>query len=143
MSFVCLWTPHWRTGAASAAELAPVLLTCVPRVATDERGLLWADARGMDARAVAGEALEILRAREVVDVRAGVASTAIAAEMAATAGDCGLRMADCVFVEPGLDAEFLAPLPLDVLAPSPQLLTLLDGTGIATCRDLAILDQEA
>src|SRR5688500_20355999 len=116
MSFVCLWTPHWRTGAASAAELAPVLLTCVPRVATDERGLLWADARGMDARAVAGEALEILRAREVVDVRAGVASTAIAAAMGATA-DCGLRIADCVVVEPGWGAGVLGPLPLDGLAP--------------------------
>ncbi|HEX6159820.1 MAG TPA: hypothetical protein VF111_06615, partial [Thermoanaerobaculia bacterium] len=144
MSFVCLWTPHWRTGAAfAAAELAPVLLACVPRVATDERGLLWADARGMDARAVAGDVLEILRARGVGDVRAGVASVPIAAEIAATAGDCGLRMVDCVLVEPGLDAEFLAPLPIDVLSPSPQLLTLLDGTGIATCRDLAILDHEA
>jgi nucleotidyltransferase/DNA polymerase involved in DNA repair len=144
MSFVCLWTPHWRTGAAfAAAELAPVLLACVPRVATDERGLLWADARGMDARAVAEDVLEILRARGVVDVRAGVASVPIAAEIAATAGDCGLRMGDCVFVEPGLDAQFLAPLPIDALSPSPQLLTLLDGTGIATCRDLAILDHEA
>jgi protein ImuB len=148
MSFVCLWTPHWRTGAASAAaELAPALLACVPRIVTDARGLLWADARGMDARAVASDVLELMKARGVADVRVGVASVPIAAEMAATA-DCGLRAAqgapaDCVFVEPGLDAEFLAPLPIDVLSPSPPLLTLLDGTGIATCRDLAILDHEA
>jgi protein ImuB len=147
MSFVCLWTPRWRTDAASAAELAPILLASVPRVATDARGQLWADARGMNARVVAGELLELMRARGVVDVRVGVASTPIVAELAATA-DCGLRAAqgapaDCVFVERGLEAEFLAPLPIDVLSPSPKLLPLLDGTGIATCGDLAILDLEA
>ena len=147
MSFVCLWTPSWRTGAASAAELAPILLAVVPRVATDARGLLWADARGMNARTVASELLELMRARAVVDVRVGVGSTPIVAEVAATA-DGGLRAAqgapaDCVFVESGRDAEFLAPLPIDVLSPSPKLLPLLDGTGIATCGDLAILDLEA
>jgi nucleotidyltransferase/DNA polymerase involved in DNA repair len=147
MSFVCLWTPSWRTGAASAAELAPILLAAVPRVATDARGLLWADARGMNARAVAGELLELMRARDVVDVRVGVASVPIVAELAVTV-DCGLRAAqgapaDCVFVEHGLESEFLAPLPIDVLSPSPKLLPLLDGTGIATCGDLAILDLEA
>ena len=147
MSFVCLWTPRWRTDAASAAELAPILLASVPRVATDARGLLWADARGMDARVVAGELLELMRARGVGDVRVGVASTPIVAELAATA-DCALPggrplIADCVFVESGRDAEFLAPLPIEVLSPSPKLLLLLDGTGIATCGDLAILDLEA
>jgi protein ImuB len=142
MSFVCLWTPRWRTDAASAAELAPLLLASVPRVATDARGRLWADARGMNARTVAGELLELMRARGVGDVRVGVASVPIVAEIAVT-DDCGLRIADCVFVEPGRDAEFLAPLPIDVLSPSPKLLPLLDGTGIATCGDLAILDLEA
>src|SRR5687767_11006245 len=147
MSFVCLWTPSWRTGAASAAELAPILLAAVPRVATDARGLLWADARGMNARAVAGELLELMRARDVVDVRVGVASVPIVAELAVTV-DCGLRAAqgapaDCVLVERGLEIEFLAPLPIDVLSPSPKLLPLLDGTGIATCGDLAILALEA
>ena len=142
MSFVCLWTPHWRTGAASGAELAPVLLACVPRVATDARGFLWADARGMDARAVAADVVELMKGRGVADVRVGVASVPIAAELAATV-DCGLLIADCVFVESGREAEFLAPLPIDVLSPSPKLLPLLDGTGIGTCRDLASLDLEA
>jgi protein ImuB len=140
MSFVCLWTPSWRTGAASAAELAPLLLACVPRVATDERGLLWADARGMDAHAVAGDLLELMRARSVVDVRIGVATTPIAAELAATTGEL---MTDILVIKMGMDAEFIAPLSIDLLSPSPKLLTLLDGTGIATCRDLAVLDHEA
>jgi len=156
MSFVCLWTPSWRTGAASAAELAPILLAVVPRVATDARGLLWADARGMNARSVASELLELMRARAVVDVRVGVGSTPIVAEVASTANcelraancelraaSCELRAANCVVVERGLEAEFLAPLPIDVLSPSPKLLPLLDGTGIATCGDLAVLDLEA
>jgi protein ImuB len=138
MSFVCLWTPSWRTGAASAAELAPALLACVPRVVTDERGLLWADARGMDARVAATELLELLRARGVVDARIGVASTPVAAALAATQGTDVITM-----IEPGGDADFLAPLPVDVLTPSPPLLTLLDGTGIVTCRDLAVLDRES
>jgi protein ImuB len=117
-----------------------LLLACVPRVATDARGLLWADARGMDAHAVADDLLELMRARCVVDMRIGVATTPIAAELAATAGEL---MTDILVIKAGMDAEFIAPLPIDLLSPTPQLLTLLDGTGIATCRDLAVLDQEA
>jgi hypothetical protein len=143
MSYVCLWTPSWRTGAAFAAELAPALLACVPRVTTDERGVLWADARGLDARVVANELLELLKTRGVVDVRIGVASTPVAAEVAATNPQSEIRNPQSIFVEPGTDADFIAPFPVDVLAPSPELLTLLDGTGIATCRDLAVLDHEA
>jgi protein ImuB len=99
--------------------------------------------RGMDARVVANELLELLRTRGVADVRIGVATTPIAAEVAAMSADCGLRIAGCAFVEPGTDADFIAPFSIDVLAPSPPLLTLLDGTGIATCRDLAVLDHES
>jgi hypothetical protein len=147
MSFVCLSTPRWRTDAASAAELAPALLACVPRVVTDARGLLWADARGLDARAVASELLELVRSRDVEDVRVGVASTPIAAEIAVR-GDSGLRAAqrapaDCVFVDPATDAQFIAPHSIELLSPSAKLLPLLDGTGIATCGDLAVLDRES
>jgi protein ImuB len=138
MSFVCLWTPSWRTDAASTAELAPALLACVPRVTTDARGLLWADARGMDARVVANELLELLRARDIAEMRIGVATTPIAAEVAATHG-----MDAITLIEPGSDTNFIAPFSVDVLAPSPELLRLLDGTGIATCHDLAVLDHEA
>lgn len=119
-----------------------MLLAAVPRVATDARGLLWADARGMNARAVANELLELMGARGLVDVRLGVSTTPIVAEIAVS-DDCGLGVADCVVVEPGREAAFLAPLPIDLLSPSPKLLPLLDGTGIATCRDLAVLDLEA
>jgi protein ImuB len=140
MSFVCLSTPRWRTDAASAAELAPALLACVPRVVTDARGLVWADARGMEARAVAGELLELVRSRGVTDVVVGVAETAIAAEIGVIA-ECAARSAQRVFVD--RDAEFIAPHSIELLSPSPKLLPLLDGTGIATCGDLAVLDRES
>ena len=147
MSFVCLWTPRWRTDAASAAELAPALLACVPRVVTDERGLVWADARGLDARAVAGELLELVTARGVEDARVGVASIPVAAELAVLSECAGAlragRNAEVVYVESASDAEFIAPHSIDLLSPSPKLLPLLDGTGIATCGDLAMLDRES
>ena len=140
MSFVCLWTPRWRTDAASAAELAPALLACVPRVTTDARGRIWADARGMDVASVVEGIADVLSKRGVADVRIGAAMTAVAAEIAA---EFGMRNSEVVFVEPGTDAEFIAPFAVDVLGVSSQLLTLLEGTGIATCGDLARLDQEA
>jgi nucleotidyltransferase/DNA polymerase involved in DNA repair len=48
-----------------------------------------------------------------------------------------------VVVDPGTDADFIAPHSIDFLSPSPKLLPLLDGTGIATCGDLAVLDRES
>jgi len=140
MSFVCLWTPRWRTDAASAAELAPALLACVPRVTTDARGRIWADARGLDVGIVVEAIASVMSERGETDVRIGAAMTAMAAEIAA---EYGRRNAEVVFVEPGTDAEFVAPHSVEVLGASPQLLTLLEGTGIATCGDLARLDQEA
>jgi hypothetical protein len=149
MSFVCLSSPRWPTDAASAADLATTLLACVPRVTTDARGLLWADTRGLKVHDVVEAMADLVRKRRETDVRIGAAMTPIAAAVAAThaskiarcpEGTRGLRIA---FVEPGDDAAFLAPFSIDVLDPSPELLRLLDGTGIATCRDLAVLDHEA
>jgi hypothetical protein len=59
--FVCLWSPAWRTVADSLAELSPALLTVAPRVVTEERrgGLVWVDARGLDAECIARSALDV------------------------------------------------------------------------------------
>jgi protein ImuB len=143
MSFVCLSSPRWPTDAASVADLATTLIACVPRVTTDARGLLWADARGLKVHDVVEAIADIVRKRRETDVRIGAASTPIAAAVAAKSADCGLRMANLCIVEAGGDAAFLAPQPIDVLDPSPELLRLLDGTGIGTCRDLAVLDHDA
>jgi len=86
--FVCLWSPAWRTVADSLADLSPALLTVAPRVVTEERrgGLVWVDARGLDAEQLARSALEVLRGLGLSNVRVGVGSVAVAAEIAAVAG---------------------------------------------------------
>ena len=137
MSFVCLSSPRWPTDAASAADLATTLLACVPRVTTDARGLVWADARGLKVHDVVEAIAELVRKRRETDVRIAAASTAIAASVAARS------KTPLTIVASGDDAAFLAPSSIDVLDPSPELLHLLDGTGIATCHDLAVLDHEA
>src|SRR5688572_32483420 len=69
--FVCLWSPAWRTVADSLAELSPALLTVTPRVVTEERrgGLVWVDARGLDADRVARDAIGVLLRLGLSNVR--------------------------------------------------------------------------
>ena len=162
MTFVCLWSPAWRTAAGSAADLAPALLAHVPRALVGEHGLLWADARGIDVRTIAEPLLALARERGAPDVRLGAAATPIAAEVAATRGELhGRRVPDAgsgagsatsgnlagdrsiTLVKVGEDASFLASYPVDVLDPPPPLRALLDGLGIATCGDLARLPRES
>ena len=145
MSFVCLWSPAWQTVAdsrapASAAppELAASLLAFAPRVAAGERGVLWADGRGLPARALAADLLTLLRRRGVADARAGVATTPIAAELAAVQGKEGLTV-----VDDGTDRAFVALFPIDALDPPPRLRPLLYGIGVTTCGELAALDPES
>src|SRR5262249_50631076 len=72
------------------------------------------------------------------DVRAGVAITTVAAEVAATQGESAL-----VVVKPGQDRSFIAPYKLAVFNPPTHLGALIDGLGIETCGALAALDAEA
>src|SRR5574338_1397705 len=95
--FVCLWSPVWRTVADSLADLAPALLTVAPRVVTEERrgGLVWVDARGLDAEQIGRSALDVLRGLGLSNVRVGIGETAIIAELrASTAGDGGRTTGD-------------------------------------------------
>jgi len=87
--FVCLWSPVWRTVADSLAELSPALLTVAPRVVTEERrgGLVWVDARGLDAEHIAHSALEVLRGIGLSNVRVGIGETPIMAELTAGTGN--------------------------------------------------------
>src|SRR5687768_18025106 len=141
MTFVCLWSPAWRIAAGSAADLAPALLAHVPRALVGEHGLLWADARGLDAHAIAEPLLALARERGHVDVRLGAATTPVAAEVAATRGELHGRCAPdaatgtggagspaqekpagdraITLVKVGEDATFLASYPVDVLDPPP------------------------
>ena len=162
MTCVCLWIPSCPTVGARSTELAARLLAHAPRIRF-ERDVIWADARGLDARRVAERmAREIEGSEEVgVVVKAGIASTPVAAEAAArwlgqgklpSPGPTGRPPApspagadQLLVVPPGTDRDFLAPLDLGLLHPQPppHLYPLLAGVGIECCGDLARLDRES
>lgn len=137
MTCVALPIPAAPTDAADPADLPARLLMVAPRVRADP-GLIWADARGLDAPALAHRLLELLRRAGVATPRAGVASTPVAARVAALYAPGPLTV-----VPPGTDRAFLAPYLLTVLDPPRPLLPLLVATGVERCGDLAALDQAA
>jgi len=138
MSYVCLWSPSWPTGADFPADLVASLLTHAPRVAVGERRLVWGDARGLHGGQLAEQMLGVASDYGFDDAHAGVALTPVAAEVAATQSTTSL-----VIVKPGQDRAFIAPYKLHVLSPSDELAALLRGLGIETCGALANLDAEA
>ena len=77
------------------------------------------------------------------DVRAGVAMTPIAAEIAAlhSATQSGTNLV--ISVKAGTDATFIAPYKLHVLSPSDHIAALLLGLGIETCGAFGSLDAES
>ncbi|MEP6496181.1 MAG: hypothetical protein ABJF01_26140 [bacterium] len=138
MSYVCLWSPSWPTGADFPADLVASLLAHAPRVAVGERGLVWGDARGLHGGRLAEQMLRVAGDYGFDDAHAGVAVTPVAAEVAATQSETPL-----VIVKPGRDQEFIAPYKLAVLSPSEHLAALLQGLGIETCGAFAALDAES
>jgi hypothetical protein len=137
MSYVCLWSPSWPTGAAFPAELTAALLQHAPRVLVGANGRVWADARGLDAGALAAVLLDVAQRHGFTSVHAGAATTVIAAELAATKSTAPL-----IVVKPGIDREFIAPFAVAVLEPPTLLDGLLEGIGVDTCGALARLDAE-
>lgn len=138
MSYVCLWSPAWPTGAAFDADLAPALLECAPRVVVGDNNRIWIDARGLHAAQLAEHVLTVVRAHGVPSVRVGTALTPIAAECAAVHSTASLTV-----VKPGTDRDFIAPFPVSVLEPDEFLASLLEGLGIDTVGRLAALDAES
>jgi nucleotidyltransferase/DNA polymerase involved in DNA repair len=138
MSYVCLWSPSWPTGADFPADLVASLLTHAPRVAVGERSLVWGDARGLHGGQLAEHMLRVAGDYGYEDAHAGVAMTPVAAEVAATQSTTQL-----VIVKLGQDRQFIAPYALRVLSPSGEISALLQGLGIETCSALANLDAEA
>ncbi len=139
MTCVCLSSFGTPTGAASAADLAPLLLTHAPRVRVDGQRLIWADARGLQVRSLAETLLCVLRAQGCAAPRAGVSHAPIAAMVASCFGD---PAAAIVAVPPGGERGYLAPFPVEVLDPAPDIASLLDGVGIERCGELADLARE-
>lgn len=141
MTFVCLSSPAWPTDAAISTEIVARALSLAPRVRAEPAlGVLWADARGLDALTVARELLSLADATPLPDATAGIAVTPIAADVAARTGTERLTT-----VAAGTDRSFLAPLDIGVLRPVPPavLYPLLAAVGIERCGDLATLDREA
>jgi len=138
MSYVCLWSPSWPTGADFPADLVAGLLSVSPRVAVGERGLVWGDARGLVGSLLADQMLRAAADYGFDDAHAGVAISPVAAEVAATESTTPV-----VVVRPGQERAFIAPYPLRVLSPDERLAPLLKGLGIETCGAFAALDAEA
>jgi hypothetical protein len=138
MSYVCLWSPSWPTGADFPADLVASLLLPAPRVAVGERSLVGGDAGGLNGPRVAEALLGVAEDYGYDDAHAGVALTPVAAEVAATQSTAKL-----VAVRPGTDASFIAPYKLHVLSPSDHVAALLHGLGIETCGALGSLDAES
>lgn len=136
MTFVCLWSPAWETAGAPLAEAGASLMEAAPRVAVGH-GVVWADARGLDAAALAASLLARARALGV-EVRAGVAGAPVAAEAAARHGGDAVTV-----VRAGCERDFLSGLTLEVLAPCPRTRALLEGAGVRRCGELAGLPREA
>ena len=143
-------------GVPPLDQLTEALLRVSPRVAATGPGLLWADARGLAERPLAAALCAVVRAQGAASVQAGIARTAIVAEVAARSTrrevtqntPQGTPQDDGVItvVPAGEDRMFLAPYPLSVLCsaftPNPAVLPLLAGVGIETCGALAGLGQE-
>jgi hypothetical protein len=162
MSYVCLWSPAWPTGAAFDADLAPALLACAPRVVVGDDNRIWVDARGLHAAQLAVLLIDTVRAHGIVGVRAGTALTPIAAECAAVhtqsivlkrapdvdgamsfAAHDESRYGALTIVRPGTDRDFIAPFPVSVLEPDEFIASLLEGLGIDTVGRFAALDAES
>jgi protein ImuB len=138
MSYVCLWSPSWPTGADFPADLVAGFLAVAPRIAVGDRGLVWGDARGLIGSLLADQMLRAAADYGFDDAHAGVAVSPVAAEVAATESTIPV-----VVVRPGQERAFIAPYPLRVLSPDVRLAPLLAGLGIETCGAFAALDAEA
>jgi hypothetical protein len=130
----------------SPAGLAGQALAIAPRIRLEPlRGLLWADARDLDARSMASRLLDLADGSGWTGAGAGIAATPIAALVAARTSAGGAGTDRVRVVPPGHDRELLAPLDIGVLdpPPPPALYPLLAAVGIAKVADLARLDRES
>jgi len=166
MTFVCLWAPAAAAPAPATSafpvpsgsrpsagdprehpasdflqELIPSLLGVAPRVMLGN-GIVWADARGMNAESLARSLLEVFREHRINGISAAMSMVPVCAEVAARYGR--ERKGEVpVAIAPGAERDYLAPYPIGVLEPSPYLSTLFDGIGIERCADLARLELES
>jgi protein ImuB len=100
---------------------------------------VWADGRGINPRLLSIAILDLIEEHPTVkDLRAGIAATPIAAEVAAMHATKPVTV-----IPPGDDRAFLAAFPVGVLAPRPDIDRLLEGIGVSSCGELAALTRES
>src|SRR5262245_32065757 len=126
---------------AAQQSLLEVAECFSPRIEDAGEGVAYADLEG-HAKIAAGESMEslardILRAAEKsgLPARVGVAASKLAARIAA-----GLPDTPSVVSE-GEEAHFLAPLPLERLAPQMEIAATLERWGLTTIGELAKLPE--
>ena len=107
-------------------------------------GIVWADARGMNAEPLAKNLLDVFHEKGVEKARAAISLVPICAEVAARYGrGNGRDKRALITISPGSERDCLARYPIGVLEPPLSLSTLLDGIGVESCGDLARLDLES
>ena len=127
---------------AAAAALIEVAERFSPRVEPAAPGLVFLDADGVarrfpgeDPERALGRALARAAEREGLPARVGIATSKLAAEVAAQSA----RGNELEVVAAGREAEFLAPLPLARLAPEVGLGETLGRWGLRSIGELAKL----
>ena len=148
MTYICLWSSSWTPD--SITGLLPRLLKIVPRLSIEvERQLIWADVRSLKARDVIIDLIAASIQQDNTIPQVGVSFVPITAEVAArfsreiAPSPAAETAHPRTTVLPGRESEFLAPLPIFMLEPSPHLASLFEGVGIEKCGDLARLEGES
>ena len=126
---------------AAQEALCDVAYSFSPRIEDAGPGVVYLDGEGLCA--VHGSEPELARdlvaraALAGLDAAAGIASSKIAARLAARDGG------GTAVISPHQEWHFLAPLPIDTLEPGPELRETLARWGIRCLGDLAALPASA
>jgi protein ImuB len=126
---------------AAQAALCDAAASVSPRVEDTGGGCVYLDLEGLralfESEAQLANDLARRAARLGLEAQVGVASSKVAAYLAACRGG-GVTV-----IPPGEEWHFLAPVPIQLLEPSPELTVTLQRWGIRCIGDLAALPIRA